>query len=61
MYLSVYHHGQMLRTNGEQTFIFRIHINSGGGTGFETYRYSDVGRPTSTYQEKIHEKTPEQD
>lgn len=41
-------------------FYLSIHINSGGGTGFETYRYSDVGRPTSTYQEKIHEKTLEQ-
>ena len=41
-------------------FYLSVHINSGGGTGFETYRYSGVGRPTSSYQEEIHEKTLEQ-
>ena len=36
-------------------FYLSIHINSGGGTGFETFRYSGVGRPTSTYQQRIHD------
>ncbi|WP_428908544.1 N-acetylmuramoyl-L-alanine amidase [Niallia sp. Krafla_26] len=36
-------------------FYLSIHINSGGGTGFETYRYPGSGRSTSTYQQKIHE------
>ena len=40
-------------------FYLSVHINSGGGTGFETYRYSGAGRPTLSYQEEIHEKTLE--
>lgn len=41
-------------------FYLSIHINSGGGTGFESYRYPGVGRPTSTYHEIIHKSIMEQ-
>jgi N-acetylmuramoyl-L-alanine amidase len=37
-----------------------VHINSGGGTGFESYVYPGVGRPTVTYQELVHQKVLEQ-
>ncbi|WP_338469285.1 N-acetylmuramoyl-L-alanine amidase [Niallia sp. XMNu-256] len=36
-------------------FYLSVHINSGGGTGFESFRYPSAGRPTSTYQQVIHE------
>ncbi|QNS22088.1 N-acetylmuramoyl-L-alanine amidase [Bacillus halotolerans] len=35
-------------------FFLSIHINSGGGTGFESYIYPGVGAPTTTYQSEIH-------
>ncbi|MCY9377393.1 sporulation-specific N-acetylmuramoyl-L-alanine amidase [Bacillus sp. T17B1] len=35
-------------------FFLSIHINSGGGTGFESYIYPGVGAPTTTYQSAIH-------
>ena len=41
-------------------FYLSVHINSGGGTGFESYIYRGVGRPTLTYQEFIHNKVLEQ-
>ncbi|MCQ6276199.1 N-acetylmuramoyl-L-alanine amidase [Bacillus sp. V3B] len=37
-----------------------VHINAGGGTGFESFVYPGVGRPTVTYQENIHKKILEQ-
>ncbi|MGR6854901.1 N-acetylmuramoyl-L-alanine amidase [Bacillus halotolerans] len=37
-------------------FFLSIHINSGGGTGFESYIYPGVGAPTTTYQSEIHSK-----
>ncbi|SLL32579.1 N-acetylmuramoyl-L-alanine amidase [Mycobacteroides abscessus subsp. abscessus] len=37
-------------------FYLSIHINAGGGTGFESYIYPGVGAPTSMYQEAIHEQ-----
>lgn len=41
-------------------FYMSVHINSGGGVGFESFVYPRVGRPTLTYQEKIHKKILEQ-
>ncbi|KXZ15064.1 N-acetylmuramoyl-L-alanine amidase [Bacillus nakamurai] len=35
-------------------YFLSIHINSGGGTGFESYIYPGVGAPTSTYQSALH-------
>ncbi|MCY7765087.1 N-acetylmuramoyl-L-alanine amidase, partial [Bacillus inaquosorum] len=35
-------------------FFLSIHINSGGGTGFESYIYPGVGAPTTTYQSAVH-------
>jgi len=37
-------------------YYLSIHINSGGGTGFESYIYPGVGSPTTTYQNIIHEE-----
>ncbi|MED1014852.1 N-acetylmuramoyl-L-alanine amidase [Bacillus atrophaeus] len=35
-------------------YFLSIHINAGGGTGFESYVYPGVGSPTTTYQSHIH-------
>jgi N-acetylmuramoyl-L-alanine amidase len=35
-------------------YYLSIHINSGGGTGFESYIYPGIGAPTTTYQDIIH-------
>ncbi|GIN39082.1 hypothetical protein J19TS1_20310 [Heyndrickxia oleronia] len=37
-------------------FYLSIHINSGGGTGFESYVYPKVGRPTTIYHKLLHEE-----
>ena len=37
-------------------FFLSIHINAGGGTGYEDYVYPGVGAPTTTYQNRIHEE-----
>ena len=37
-------------------YYLSIHINSGGGTGFESYIYPGVGAPTTTYQNIIHQE-----
>ncbi|WP_394238813.1 N-acetylmuramoyl-L-alanine amidase [Niallia oryzisoli] len=37
-------------------FFLSIHINSGGGTGFESFVYPDMGPPTTTYQNLIHDE-----
>ncbi|MCY8197917.1 N-acetylmuramoyl-L-alanine amidase [Bacillus spizizenii] len=46
------------RTNAANSwgadFFLSIHINAGGGTGFESYIYPGVGAPTTTYQSAIH-------
>ncbi|WP_400242568.1 N-acetylmuramoyl-L-alanine amidase [Niallia sp. JL1B1071] len=42
--------------NWNADFYLSIHINAGGGTGFESYIYPGVGAPTSTYQKAIHEQ-----
>ncbi|PLR84669.1 N-acetylmuramoyl-L-alanine amidase [Bacillus canaveralius] len=35
-------------------FYCSVHINAGGGTGYEDYIYPGVGAPTTTYQDNIH-------
>ncbi|MGE7771683.1 N-acetylmuramoyl-L-alanine amidase [Viridibacillus arvi] len=35
-------------------FFLSVHINAGGGTGFESYVYPGVGAPSTTYQNNIH-------
>lgn len=46
------------RTNAANSwgadYYLSIHINAGGGTGFESYVYTGVGTPTTTYQTQIH-------
>ncbi|WP_243356084.1 N-acetylmuramoyl-L-alanine amidase family protein [Bacillus litorisediminis] len=37
-------------------YYLSIHINAGGGTGFESFIYPNVGAPTTTYQDIIHEE-----
>ncbi|ASB89435.1 N-acetylmuramoyl-L-alanine amidase [Bacillus sonorensis] len=48
------------RTNAANSwgadFFLSIHINAGGGTGFESYIYPGVGAPTTTYRDRIHEE-----
>lgn len=48
------------RTNAANSwgadFYLSIHVNAGGGTGFESYIYPNVGAPTTTYQQDIHEE-----
>lgn len=48
------------RTNDANTwgadFYLSVHMNSGGGTGFESFVYPNVGVPTTTYQSAIHEE-----
>lgn len=42
--------------NWNADFYLSLHINAGGGTGFESYIYPGIGEPTTTYQELIHEQ-----
>ncbi|MGD6894278.1 N-acetylmuramoyl-L-alanine amidase [Bacillus infantis] len=46
------------RTNAANSwgadFLLSVHINAGGGTGYEDYIYPGVGAPTTTYQSNIH-------
>lgn len=48
------------RTNAANSwgadFFLSIHVNAGGGTGFESYIYPNVGAPTTTYRQAIHEE-----
>lgn len=37
-------------------FYLSVHVNAGGGRGFESYVYPNVGSPTTTYQQRIHEE-----
>lgn len=37
-------------------FFLSVHINAGGGTGYEDYIYPGLGAPTTTYQNYIHEE-----
>ncbi|MGG3804851.1 N-acetylmuramoyl-L-alanine amidase [Metabacillus fastidiosus] len=47
------------RTNAanrwDADYFVSIHINSGGGTGFESFIHSSAGRSTATYQDYLHE------
>ncbi|MFS0783298.1 N-acetylmuramoyl-L-alanine amidase [Bacillus sp. 1P06AnD] len=42
------------------TFFMSIHINSGGGTGYEDFVYPGSGAPTTTYQSTIHSEIMKQ-
>jgi len=46
------------RTNAANSwgadFLLSVHINAGGGTGYEDYIYPGVGAPSTTYQDYIH-------
>ncbi|WP_066048116.1 N-acetylmuramoyl-L-alanine amidase [Robertmurraya korlensis] len=48
------------RTNAANSwgadFFLSIHVNAGGGTGFESYIYPNVGAPTTTYRQALHEE-----
>ncbi|PLR77132.1 N-acetylmuramoyl-L-alanine amidase [Bacillus sp. V3-13] len=37
-------------------YLLSIHVNSGGGTGYEDYIYSGTGAPTTSYQNIVHEE-----
>ncbi|MGD6857943.1 N-acetylmuramoyl-L-alanine amidase family protein [Bacillus infantis] len=37
-------------------FLLSLHVNAGGGTGYEDYTYPGIGAPTSTYQNIIHQE-----
>jgi N-acetylmuramoyl-L-alanine amidase len=41
-------------------FYLSVHINSGGGTGFESYVYPNVNALTKSYQKAIHEEVVKQ-
>ncbi|PLR76202.1 N-acetylmuramoyl-L-alanine amidase [Bacillus sp. V3-13] len=41
-------------------FYLSIHVNAGGGTGYEDYIYPGLGAPTTTYQNLIHEEVLKQ-
>jgi len=41
-------------------FYLSVHINSGGGTGFESYVYPNVDALTKSYQDAIHEEVVKQ-
>ncbi|GAA0313860.1 hypothetical protein GCM10008967_00450 [Bacillus carboniphilus] len=41
-------------------FLLSVHINAGGGTGYEDYIYPGVSAPTTTYQDIIHEEVMKQ-
>lgn len=42
--------------NWNADFYLSIHVNAGGGTGFESFIYPGVGTPTITYQNGIHKE-----
>lgn len=42
--------------NWNADFYLSIHVNAGGGNGFESYIYPGVGAPTATYQNDIHKE-----
>lgn len=52
------------RTNAANSwgadFLLSIHINAGGGTGYEDYIYPGAGEPTRTYQNIMHEEVLKQ-
>ncbi|WP_147534444.1 N-acetylmuramoyl-L-alanine amidase [Bacillus marasmi] len=42
--------------NWGANYYLSIHINSGGGTGFESFIYPGVGAPTTTYRNAVHDE-----
>ncbi|WP_010279896.1 N-acetylmuramoyl-L-alanine amidase [Paenibacillus senegalensis] len=48
------------RTNAANSwgadYFLSIHINAGGGTGFESFIYPGVGAPTTTYRNHVHDQ-----
>lgn len=48
------------RTNAANSwgadYFVSIHINAGGGTGFESYVYPGVSAPTTTYRNALHDE-----
>jgi len=52
--------GLTQRTNAANSwgadYFLSIHMNAGGGTGFEDYIYPGVGAPTTTYRDIMHEE-----
>lgn len=40
----------------DANFFLSIHINAGGGTGYEDFIYPGSGAPTTTYQNIIHDE-----
>ncbi|OLP66332.1 Sporulation-specific N-acetylmuramoyl-L-alanine amidase [Bacillus pumilus] len=48
------------RTNAANSwgadYFLSIHINAGGGTGFESYVYTGVSAPTTTYRNALHDQ-----
>nr|WP_295970596.1 N-acetylmuramoyl-L-alanine amidase [uncultured Bacillus sp.] len=52
------------RTNAANSwgadYYVSVHINSGGGNGFESYVYPGTGRRTAACQELVHQKIMEQ-
>ncbi|EEM18535.1 MULTISPECIES: N-acetylmuramoyl-L-alanine amidase family protein [Bacillus] len=42
--------------NWGANFFLSVHINSGGGSGYEDYSYPNAGAPTTTYQNIIHQE-----
>lgn len=37
-------------------YFVSIHVNAGGGTGFESFVYTGTGAPTTTYQTAVHKR-----
>lgn len=48
------------RTNAANSwgadYFVSIHINAGGGTGFESYVYPGISAPTTTYRNTLHDE-----
>lgn len=48
------------RTNAANSwgadYFVSIHVNAGGGTGFESYVYPGVSAPTTTYRNALHDE-----
>ncbi|MBD8068195.1 N-acetylmuramoyl-L-alanine amidase [Bacillus sp. PS06] len=42
--------------NWNADYYLSIHVNAGGGTGFESFIYPGIGSPTTSYQNLVHEE-----
>ncbi len=45
-----------LANHKDVDFFLSIHVNAGGGTGFESYRYTNSRTPSKVYQDIIHQE-----